>query len=87
MGLDLAVEAVAKLKHKIPGIQFHLYGEHNGVSGQDPGLGPAIEPGRCYSFHGFKSLREIAQDILKRTWDRAEPLDRIHRRSIFLHEF
>lgn len=64
-GLDLALEAIAKLKRRIPGITLHLYGERTDyletilAMTERLGLGPAVQ------FHGFKKLEEIARDISK----------------------
>lgn len=64
-GLDLAVEAIAKLRDKIPGIQLHLYGDSTDylekimVQARKLGVEEAI------LFHGYKTLEEIAQNISK----------------------
>jgi glycosyltransferase involved in cell wall biosynthesis len=64
-GLDLAVQAIAKLKEKIPGIKLHLYGETTDylekIMAQAEALG--IKDAIC--FHGYKTLDEIAHDISK----------------------
>jgi glycosyltransferase involved in cell wall biosynthesis len=62
-GLDLAVEALARLKHKIPGITLHLYGEHTGYLDKILELAHKLELGNAIQFHGFESLDEIARDI------------------------
>jgi glycosyltransferase involved in cell wall biosynthesis len=64
-GLDLAVEAVAKLKAKIPGIQLHLYGEPTEYLEKIMTLAKRLNLEEAICFHGFKTLREIAQDISK----------------------
>jgi glycosyltransferase involved in cell wall biosynthesis len=64
-GLDLAVEALAKLKDRIPGIELHLYGERTDYLEKIFGLARQLNLGKAIQFHGFKPLREIAKDISK----------------------
>jgi len=64
-GLDLAVEAIAKLKAKIPGIMLHLYGERTDYLEKILQLAQNLGLKDAVVFHGFKSLEEIASDISK----------------------
>jgi len=64
-GLDLAVEALAKLKQKIPHIELHLYGEHTDYLDKILALARQLNLGNAIQFHGFKTLQEIALDISK----------------------
>ncbi|HEY1788137.1 MAG TPA: glycosyltransferase [Verrucomicrobiae bacterium] len=64
-GLDLAVQAIAKLKQKIPGIKLHLYGESTEYLQTILELAETLEVKDCIRFHGFKTLDEIAHDISK----------------------
>ena len=63
-GLDLALQAVAQLRPRIPQIKFHLYGEMTDYMTKiirrisELGLDDAVQ------YHGFKSLPEIAQAIV-----------------------
>lgn len=62
-GLDLAVEAIAKLKAKIPGIKLHLYGETTDYLEKIMAQAEALEVKDAIRFHGYKTLDEIAHDI------------------------
>lgn len=62
-GLDLAVEAIGKLKSKIPGIELHLYGEPTDYLEKILALARKLNLKDAIHFHGFKSLNEIALDI------------------------
>jgi glycosyltransferase involved in cell wall biosynthesis len=64
-GLDLAVEAVAKLRPKIPGITLHLYGERTEYLEKVLALAQKLDLKDVILFHGFKPLDEIASDISK----------------------
>lgn len=64
-GLDLAVEALARLKHKIPQIELHLYGERTEYLDKIVELARQLDLRNAIQFHGFKTLHEIAGDILK----------------------
>src|SRR5262249_44799224 len=64
-GLDLAVEAMAKLKAKIPGIRLHLYGERTDYLEKILELAEKLGLKDAVIFHGFKNLSEIASDISK----------------------
>ena len=64
-GLDLAVEAIAKLKEKIPGIKLHLYGETTDYLEKIMAQAEALEVKDAIHFHGYKTLDEIAHDISK----------------------
>lgn len=64
-GLDLAVEALAMLKHKIPGIALQLYGEHTEYLDKILALARQLQLGDAIEFHGFEVLEEIARDISK----------------------
>lgn len=62
-GLDLAVEAVAKLKAQIPGLRLHLYGEPTDYLGKIMALTKKLGVESEVRFHGFKTLKEIASEI------------------------
>jgi len=62
-GLDLAVEALAKVKPKIPGIALHLYGEHTEYLEKILALAKNLNLAGAIQFHGFKTLDEIARNI------------------------
>ena len=64
-GLDLAVEAIAALKTKIPEITLHLYGEPTEYLQKILALAEERGVKDSIQFHGFKSLSEIASDISK----------------------
>ena len=64
-GLDLAVEAMAKLKARIPGITLNLYGERTDYLKKILGLAQKLGLKDAVLFHGFKNLSEIASDISK----------------------
>ena len=64
-GLDLAVEAVAKLAGKIPGITLNLYGERTEYLEKILALAEMLNLKDAIQFHGFKTLGEIASDISK----------------------
>ena len=64
-GLDLAVEAIAKLRPKIPEIRMHLYGERTDYLERILALAEKLGLGNAIHFHGFKTLNEIASDISK----------------------
>ncbi len=64
-GLDMAVEAIAKLKAKIPGITLNLYGERTDYLEKILQLAQKLGLKDAIVFHGFKSLGEIASDISK----------------------
>jgi glycosyltransferase involved in cell wall biosynthesis len=64
-GLDLAVEAIGKLRPKIPGIKLDLYGEPTDYLEKIMGLAQKLDLKDAIRFHGFKNLNEIAQDISK----------------------
>ena len=63
-GLDLAVEAIAKLNSKIPGITLHLFGEHTYYLERILALAQKMNLKDGIHFHGFKTLPEIADNIL-----------------------
>lgn len=64
-GLDLAVQAVARLRPAIPGIELHLYGESTEYLGKILALAKELNVENAIRFHGFKTLNEIARDISK----------------------
>jgi len=64
-GLDLAVEAIAKLRAGIPGIRLHLYGERTDYLEKILELAEKLDLKDAVLFHGFKNLSEIAADISK----------------------
>lgn len=59
-GLDLAIRAVAQLRPKIPGIHMHLYGEPTEYLKSIQNLVKELQVEDLVTFHGFKSLPEIA---------------------------
>ena len=63
-GLDLAVEALAKVKPKIPAVALHLYGEHTEYLDKILALAERLNLADAIQFHGFKTLDEIARIIL-----------------------
>lgn len=62
-GLDLAIEAVAKLRPKIPGIKLHLFGDPTDYLGKILELAKRLDLENAVRFHGFKTLDEIARFI------------------------
>lgn len=64
-GLDLAVEAIAQLKSRIPGIRLDLYGDSTDYLEKILALAHKLDLKDAIHFHGFKSLNEIAEDISK----------------------
>jgi glycosyltransferase involved in cell wall biosynthesis len=64
-GLDLAVQAIARLKHKIPGVELHLYGERTEYLQKIQELAETLGVKDSILFHGFKTQDEIAHDISK----------------------
>jgi glycosyltransferase involved in cell wall biosynthesis len=64
-GLDLAIQAVAQLRTRIPGLRLHMYGEPTDYSKKIEAQVQELQlEGIVYS-HGFKPLVEIAKDISK----------------------
>jgi glycosyltransferase involved in cell wall biosynthesis len=64
-GLDLAVQAVARLRPRIPQIKLHLYGEPTDYLKTILDLVLKLDLEDAVLFHGFKNLNEIAADISK----------------------
>jgi glycosyltransferase involved in cell wall biosynthesis len=62
-GLDLAVEAVARLRPRIPQVKLNLYGEPTDYLEKILALVRKLDLKDAVRFHGFKSLDEIADDI------------------------
>jgi glycosyltransferase involved in cell wall biosynthesis len=62
-GLDLAIQAVARLRSRIPGLQLHLYGEPTEYSKKMMDLVQELKLEGVVFAHGFKPLDEIARDI------------------------
>lgn len=62
-GLDLAVEAMARLVRNIPEIQLLLYGERTGYLETVLALAKALGLDEAIQYQGFKSLDEIAKNI------------------------
>lgn len=62
-GLDLAVEAIAKLHGKITGLQLHLYGDSTDYLEKIMVLARKLGLSDAVKFHGFKTLDVIAHDI------------------------
>lgn len=64
-GLDLAVEAVAQLYSRIPGITLHLFGEPTEYLEKIFALAQKLNLKNAIHFHGFKTLPEIARNIVQ----------------------
>lgn len=64
-GLDTAIEAVAQLRSKIPGIQLHLYGEPTDYSVKIDAMVRDLKLEAVVKSHGFKKQVEIAACIAK----------------------
>jgi len=62
-GLDIAIQAVAKLRSKIPGIQLHMYGEPTDYSETIEKLVQDLKLEDVVKAHGFRTLTEIAACI------------------------
>ena len=62
-GMDLAVEAVAKLRARIPGLELHFYGEETDYMKGIMRLVRERKLEDAVFYHGYKSLREIAEAI------------------------
>jgi glycosyltransferase involved in cell wall biosynthesis len=62
-GLDLAIQAVARLRSRIPGLRLHLYGEPTDYSQKMEELVRALKLDGVVVAHGFKPLDKIARDI------------------------
>ena len=62
-GLDLAIQAVARLRMRIPGLQLHMYGEPTDYSKKMMELVRELKVEDMVHAHGFKPLDEIARDI------------------------
>jgi glycosyltransferase involved in cell wall biosynthesis len=64
-GLDLAIQAVARLRAEIPDIQLHLYGEPTDYLKTIMELVWKLNLQGAVQSHGFKNLDEIAKEISK----------------------
>jgi glycosyltransferase involved in cell wall biosynthesis len=62
-GLDLAIQAVARLRSRIPGLRLHMYGEPTDYSKKIEELVRELKLEGVVQSHGFKPLDEIARDI------------------------
>ncbi|HEY3760398.1 MAG TPA: glycosyltransferase [Verrucomicrobiae bacterium] len=62
-GLDLAIEAIARLRPKIPGVKLNLYGDQTEYLEKILALADKLGVKDAVQFHGFKNLNEIAHDI------------------------
>src|SRR5882724_7039668 len=62
-GLDLAIEAAAKLRPNIPGSTLHLFGDPTDYLGKILELAKRLDLENAVRFHGFKTLDEIARFI------------------------
>jgi glycosyltransferase involved in cell wall biosynthesis len=62
-GLNLAIRAIAEIRGRIPGLQLHLFGERTEFLDRILDLAKELGLEDCIFFHGFKSLREIAEAI------------------------
>ncbi len=62
-GLDLAIRAVAKLRARIPQIQFHVYGETTDYMQSVMRLVQELGLESVVQYQGFKPLEKIAQAI------------------------
>jgi len=64
-GLDLAIQAVARLRAEIPNIQLHMYGEPTDYLEKIMKLVRELNLEGVVQSHGFKNLNEIANEISK----------------------
>jgi len=64
-GLDLAIQAVARLRAEIPDIQLHMYGEPTDYLETIMELVRKLNLEYAVQSHGFKNLDEIAKEISK----------------------
>ncbi len=64
-GLDLAVQAVALLRGRIPGIDLHFYGQETDFMREILLQVKQRKLEEAVHYHGFKSLPEIAQAIVR----------------------
>ena len=64
-GLDLAIQAVARLRAEIPNIQLHMYGEPTDYLEKIMKLVRELNLEGVVQSHGFKNLNEIASEISK----------------------
>jgi len=62
-GLDLAIQAVARLRARLPGLRLHMYGETTDYSLKMEALIRELGLEDVVFAHGFKPLEEIARDI------------------------
>ena len=62
-GLDIALNAVAKLRRSIPGLEFHIYGSRTAYMDQMSHLIGKLGLGEIVHYHGRKSQFEIAQAL------------------------
>src|SRR6202012_226609 len=62
-GLDLAIQAMARLRQRLPGLQLHLYGEPTEYLKTIRQLVWELGLTGAVHYHGFKPLGEIAADI------------------------
>jgi glycosyltransferase involved in cell wall biosynthesis len=64
-GLDMAIQAVAQLRARIPGLQLHFYGEETGYAVEMVELIRKLGLENEVKYHGYKSQKEIAEIISK----------------------
>jgi glycosyltransferase involved in cell wall biosynthesis len=62
-GLDLAIQAVGRLRRQIPNIKLHMYGEPTEYLEKIMGLVRKLDLENAVQFHGYKNLDEIAEAI------------------------
>ena len=62
-GIDILVEAVHRLRSKIPGIKLDIYGLHTPITDQILAQVRQLELTEVVTYHGSKSQAEIAQAI------------------------
>ena len=62
-GLDIALNAVAKLRGSIPGLEFHIYGSRTAYMDQMSHLIGKLGLEEIVHYHGRKSQFEIAQAL------------------------
>jgi glycosyltransferase involved in cell wall biosynthesis len=62
-GLDLAIEAMVKVREKIPNAELHLYGGGGGTEGDLKLLAENLGLAECVKFCGSRPLDEIADVI------------------------
>ena len=62
-GVDLLVEAVARVRQTVPGVQLHIYGSRTEFLGTVLEVAERLGVSDCVHYHGSKTQVEIAQAI------------------------